>query len=531
MKRWVKVLITVIVILVIIIGGGLFYFVKKMSSFQVDLQYGGVKDTVKRSLDFTPFEEAINSLSEDKYNQLDEFLKEATIEEIQVKLKEKSFTCEELVTYYLTNIKKHDENKLNSVIELNPDALQIARDIDTNPNSHQGKLQGIPVLLKDNIGTGDKMHTTAGADVLKDNQSTDDAPVVKNLREEGAIILGKANLSEWAYYLSPGAPSGFTAVGGQTFNPYGKFDVGGSSSGSAVSVSANLATISVGTETCGSIISPSSQNSVVGMRPSLGFVDKNNIIPISSALDTAGPVSKNVKDSALLMDVLAKNNTEGHKFDNTKVNVIKKGDAEKLTIGVVNSSSFSKKDKEILEKIKKDLKTIGFNVKEIKLSKDYDKQIDISKILKESMEKDVNSYFINHSKNPELTLKRVTEINAENPDARIPFGQDYLTGSVENPEMTTTEFDNLVEQATSAARSVLDPQLKDCNAIVSLNNQTSLYYAVAGYPAVTVPAGYKSNEEPAGATFVGKAFSEEDLLSIAMTFENATKYRKSPILK
>ncbi|NNK81564.1 MAG: amidase, partial [Flavobacteriaceae bacterium] len=253
-----------------------------------------------------PFEEDLKSFSENEYNTLKPLIFEKDIPTIQSHILSGNLTYEALVKFYLYRIKKYDRANslsLNSIIALNSNIISEAKAKDTELKnkgvSHNFKysVYGIPILLKDNINSKE-IPTTAGAAALLNNL-TDDAFIVKRLKEEGALILGKANLSEWAYFFCGDCPSGYSAVGGQTFNPYGRkiFDTGGSSSGSAVAVAANFCTAAIGSETSGSILSPSSQNSSVGLKPTIGLVSRSGIVPISSTLDTAGPITKSVIDN------------------------------------------------------------------------------------------------------------------------------------------------------------------------------------------------------------------------------------------
>jgi amidase len=256
-----------------------------------------------------PFNEALGSITENRYGVLSTLILDKTIPELQQEIKQGDFTYEELVLFYLHRIKKLDRNNaksLNSVISINPNIIEEARsrDKDLQNGKEKHPAFGIPVLLKDNINTKD-MPTTAGAVALNENR-TEDAFIVERLKENGALILGKANLSEWAYFFCGDCPSGYSAVGGQTLNPYGRkiLDTGGSSSGSAVAVAANFAPAAIGSETSGSILSPSSQNSLVGLKPTIGVLSRGGIVPISSTLDTPGPITKSVIDNAIIFSAM-----------------------------------------------------------------------------------------------------------------------------------------------------------------------------------------------------------------------------------
>ena len=257
---------------------------------------------------WAPFNKDLKDFSEATYTALKPLILEQNIPTLQKHIAEGKLSYEKLVLFYLYRIRKFDrENKLslNSVISLNPNVVKEARQKDKQPKpSNEFSVFGMPILLKDNINAAG-MPTTAGAVALQKNMANN-AFIVKQLQNKGALILGKANLSEWAYFFCGDCPSGYSAMGGQTLNPYGRriFDTGGSSSGSGVAVAANFCVAAVGSETSGSILSPSSQNSVVGLKPTVGLLSRTGIIPISSTLDTAGPITKNVVDNAIMLDAL-----------------------------------------------------------------------------------------------------------------------------------------------------------------------------------------------------------------------------------
>jgi len=246
--------------------------------------------------------------SEAEYQTLMPLILEQDILTMQRHIKTGKLTYEKLTQWYLYRIVKYENDKdksLHSIIALNPNAVEEARQNDQNKSDHDHPLYGMPILLKDNINTAG-MKTTAGAHALIDNQ-TDDAFIVERIKAKGGIILGKANLSEWAYFFCGGCPVGYSAVGGQTLNPYGRkiFESGGSSAGSGTTMAANYAAAAVGTETSGSILSPSSQNSIVGLKPTIGLLSRSGIVPISSTLDTPGPMTRNVSDNAILLSAMA----------------------------------------------------------------------------------------------------------------------------------------------------------------------------------------------------------------------------------
>ena len=257
-----------------------------------------------------PFERDLSTFSSEKYDSLKPLVLEKNIPELQREISEGKLSYEELTLFYIYRIRKFESDNdlsLNAVIALNPDVVEEARKLDARnaPNVNENSVYGMPVLLKDNINTNN-IPTTAGSLALAENQPSENAFIVERLQKHKALILGKANLSEWAYYFCEGCPVGYSAVGGQTLNPYGRkeFETGGSSSGSGVAVAANYAVAAVGTETAGSILSPSSKNSVVGLKPTVGLLSRGGIVPISSTLDTPGPMTKSVVDNAILLNAM-----------------------------------------------------------------------------------------------------------------------------------------------------------------------------------------------------------------------------------
>ena len=260
-----------------------------------------------RNESFRPLYHEVAEMSETDYNQLKPLILEQDIPTIQRHIKDGKLTYEKLVRFFLYRIYRFEldsSTTLHTIIALNENVVEEARELDNLISEDRHPIFGMPILLKDNIGTAG-MNTTAGAIALKDNE-TEDAFIVKQLKKNKALILGKVNLSEWAYYMCNGCPLGYSAIGGQTLNPYGRgvFETGGSSAGSGTSVAANYAVAAVGTETSGSILSPSSLNSVVGLKPTIGLLSRSGIVPISSTLDTPGPMTKNVIDNAILLSAM-----------------------------------------------------------------------------------------------------------------------------------------------------------------------------------------------------------------------------------
>ncbi|MDU4859770.1 MAG: amidase family protein [Terrisporobacter othiniensis] len=510
------------------------YVMEKNIETQITYQYDDEKITkLKNEINMEPFRNELEKMDNAKFEKIEKLVANANIKDIQEMYDTKKLTCEELVTYYLKRIEKYDINKLNSIMELNPDAIKIAREKDSGDKT--GKLYGIPITLKGNIGTGDKMHTTAGAYALKDSILDKDSFVAQKLREEGAIILGKTNLSEWANYMSDNSSNGYSALGGQTHNAYGKYDVGGSSSGSASSVASGFSVASIGTETAGSMVYPSSQNSVVGIKPSIGVVSRDRIIPIVEAQDTAGIVARNVEDSALILESISgydKNDIEtkeGEKYKENYFKNIEENSINGVKVAVIKPSSPRKEENEILDRVTKELENMGAVVTKTAFSKEVT-DIDISKALEVGFKYDINKYLKIAKVQGINNLNDIVEFNKKDLDNRAPYGQELLEKSLED-KTTIEEYEKLINNNREKAGKEIDDVLKNADVIVSLSNQISQVYAPAGYPALTVPAGYKSTGEPIGVTFVGSKFQEGKLIKIANVYEDNTKHRKEPNLK
>jgi amidase len=476
-------------------------------------------------------------------------IEEATIAQIQAALKASQITSVQLVQMYLDRIEAFDKNgpKLNSVLTINPDALEIAAEMDkVRGQGKQGPLFGIPVLLKDNIETKDKMPTTAGAIALKDNFASEDSWVAKKLREAGAIILGKVNLSEWAYFMANGAPSGYSGLGGQVLHPYGPdtFEagsVGGSSSGSGVSIASNFAAVAIGTETSGSILSPSSANSIVGIKPTIGLISRTGIIPLAMSQDTAGPMARTVEDAAITLGVLTgvdpkdsiTATSEGKALtDYTKH--LKLDGLKGARIGIDYSYFYGEDEeiahlKQIIHEAIEEMKAAGATVEEVTIPK-HDLSADV---LFYEFKHNVNEYL---KKTPDTvkvkSLEDVIKFNEEDPDVRMKFGQSILIESQNKSE--SLENPNYQEQRANDIKFSrelgIDLVMREHNldALLFTNNFGAALPAKAGYPSITVPAGYTSSGIPVGVTFSALAYSEPRLIELAYSYEQHTKKRVAP---
>jgi len=484
---------------------------------------------------WAPFDANLAAFSDARYKELFPMIFDQNIPSLQKMIQNGQFSYEELVLFYLFRIEKYDRENdlsLNSVISLNPNILKEARQRDNALNSGGKKhpIFGIPVLLKDNIDTNN-MPTTAGSIALQNNQ-TDDAFIVEKLKENGALILGKANLSEWAYFFCEGCPSGYSAIGGQTLNPYGRkiLDTGGSSSGSAVAVAANFVTAAIGTETSGSILSPSSQNSTVGLKPTIGILSRGGIVPISSTLDTPGPITKTVIDNAILFSAMTgkdlKDPASAANNNNTKDFYSSLGDAslKGKRFGVIKKLM---KDPLYVAALK-DLKSAGaviieFEAEDIQLP-------NFTRLLNLDMKKDLSEYFKNYG--GDVGFKSVGDIvvyNNQDSISRAPYGQKLFYGILTD-SATDEEFMAIKDTLSKNGKQFFKVPMKehDLDGILSINNYHAGFAAVAKYPALTVPMGYAETNAPEGLTFIAKPNNEAELFAWAFAYEKATQKRKSP---
>ena len=481
---------------------------------------------------FKPFETDLEYFSEENYTALKPFILEQDIPTLQKNIKAGNISYEKLTLFYLYRIRKFESDStksLNSIISLNPNILKEARARDKNKKENtEYSIYGMPVLLKDNINTKD-VPTTAGAIALVENKNTADAFVVEKLRKKGALILGKVNLSEWAYFFCSGCPLGYSAVGGQTLNPYGRgvFETGGSSAGSGVAVAANFAVAAVGTETSGSITSPSSLNSVVGLKPTIGVFSRTGIVPISSTLDTPGPMTKNIIDNAIFMNAMRGFDQTDAASKELAVDYFKNGFKQKLKgrrLGVIKSLLTDSIYAATVGKLKRaGAELIEITPPEVALN-------GFLTLLNIDMKNDLPKYLAaDADKRIEVTsVKDIVAFNLKDSLLRAPYGQQLFEGIVEDTT-TLAALEIIKTNLTNSGRKYFQA-LKDddLEAILSINNYHSGFAAVANYPTLTVPMGYKNSGEPISLTFIGTPLSERKLLEIGYAFEQLTKVRKIP---
>lgn len=474
--------------------------------------------------------------SEEKYDALKPYILDQDIPTIQSHIAEGKINYEVLTKFYLYRIKTFDRENdlsLNSVISLNPKAIEeaIIKDREVANKKKKHAIYGMPVLLKDNINSAN-IPTTAGALALKKN-ITNDAFITERLKESGAIILGKANLSEWAYFFCGDCPSGYSAVGGQTLNPYGRriIDTGGSSSGSGVAVAANFCTAAVGSETAGSILSPASQNSVVGLKPTVGLLSRTGIVPISSTLDTPGPITKNVVDNAILLDAMKGFDKNDFKSDDPKKRGIIYN--EKLTGSNLKGKRFGIFDELMKDPLYVDavnvLKKQGAEI--IEISEEVVELPDFIRLLNLDMKVDLANYFETSANRnlPFKTIEDVMEFNSEHAEKAMPYGQKLFEG-VSKDSASKEEFEKIKNILKTNGIRFFDVPMTTHNldGILSVNNFHAAEAAVAEYPALTVPMGYNAEGVPRGLTFISKPWSEHSLLQWAINYEQASKMRVAP---
>ena len=475
----------------------------------------------------------ISTFSEDDYQRLKPLILEQNIPTIQSHIQSGSLSYETLTQWYLYRIVKYENDKdkmLNAIVAINPEAVNEARKRDKNKSNHDHAIYGIPILVKDNTNVKG-MPTTAGTHLLRNNTAAD-AFIITQIKDKGAIVLGKTNLSEWANFLFLTGPNGYSAVGGQTLNPYGRkiFDTGGSSSGSGAAVAANYAAAAVGTETSGSILSPSWQNSIIGLKPTTGLLSRTGIIPISSTLDTPGPMTKNVTDSGILLSAMSGEDINDPATKNNPKNIkylddLKSGTLQGLRFGAIKSFLGDSIYKQSINSI---IKLGGIVVEYDPEPMNFD---GFGTILSADMKVDLPNY-LNKYASTELTTRSIADIIAYNKNdsiLKIPYGQGRFEQMLAE---NTTEAELLQIKAKIKKEGVNffeKPMVKyQLDAILSINNNNAGHAAAANHPCLTIPMGYKITGEPWGLTFIARPYQEDTLLKMGFAFEKATKIRKLP---
>tara|TARA_R110000868_G_scaffold103455_1_gene284844 strand:+ start:1618 stop:3243 length:1626 start_codon:yes stop_codon:yes gene_type:complete len=490
-------------------------------------------------------------------------LDEETISSLSEKLSSGKFTSEQLVRMYLERIASIDKKgiTLNSVIEINPDAIAIAKELDDElkAGKSRGALHGIPILIKDNIDTGDKMQTTAGSLALVGNIASTDAFVIKKIREAGAVLIGKTNLSEWANFRSTSSCSGWSSKGGQTKNPYIlDHNPCGSSAGSGVAVASNLCVVAIGTETDGSVVCPASVSGIVGIKPTVGLISRTGIIPISSTQDTAGPMARTVTDAAILLGAMTgvdekdsvTNESNGKAYhDYTKF--LDKEALNGKRIGVERKPQGKNQFMHELQQQAIDLlKNKGATIIEIDYIDEIGKLGESEfEVMQFEFKTGLNNY-LSSSNAKVKSLKEVIDFNIANEDKAMPyFKQETLISSNEKGNLTDKKYIEALNKSHFGSKKIIDKviSINKLDAICGLTMgpacSIDMIYgdrwgdvflttpaAASGYPHITVPGGMVY-DLPVGLSFFGLPYSEPKLIGIGYAYEQASKNRTKPSFK
>jgi amidase len=490
------------------------------------------------------------------------WIEEMTIQQIQAGYAEKKFTVKEIVQTYIDRINAIDRNgpALNSIIIVNPDALAIAEELDRElrEGKPRGPMHGVPIILKDNIDTHDKMPNTAGATILRNSYPDKDSFIAMKLREAGAVIMGKANLSEWANFRADVSSSGWSGVGGQTKNPY-ILDRNpcGSSAGSGVAASANLCMLAIGTETNGSIVCPSNNNGIVGIKPTVGLLSRSGIIPISFTQDTPGPMARTVSDAAIALGAMTGIDSADTKTlasagnflsGNGYAQYLRADGAKGKRIGLLRKTmGFSDRVDTLVNETVRWLKANGAEVIDIEMPEESKYGNASFEVMLYEFKDGLHKYFA--SLGDDAPVKNMTELIEFNKKDSVElryFDQDLLEMANKKGDINSPEYKKALEKMHKAIReNGIDKVMKEnkLDAIMAPTGSpawktdlvlgdhfvggSSSPAAVAGYPAITVPMGFIENL-PTGITFFGKAWSEPVLIEIAYSYEQGTRHRKAP---
>jgi len=488
------------------------------------------------------------------------FLEEITISQLQQDYKQGKYTITDVVEEYLERIAAIDQNgpRLNSIIQVNPDAMEIAATLDKEmaAGNIRGPLHGIPVILKDNIDTHDKMPTTAGSLALQHSFPRKDSWLAKKLKKAGAIIVAKSNLSEWANFRADFSSSGWSGVGGQTKNPY-VLDRNpcGSSSGSGVAVSANLCALAFGTETNGSIVCPANNNGIVGLKPTVGLISRTGIIPISFTQDTPGPMGRTVEDVAICLGSLVGIDPEDSKtlgsegfYQSDYTRFLMQDGLKGKRIGLLKDvMGYHHKVDTLIHKSVAFLESQGAEVIEIEFPGDRSFGQASFQVMLYEFKDGLNKYFASLGNDAEVrNLSDLIAFNKSDSVELRHFDQRLIELAQEKGDLESAEYKKALTSMLEATREKGIDQLMNENKLDAIMAPTgspawktdlvngdnfmggsSSYAAISGYPNITVPMGF-IDELPVGVSFFGRAWSEPLLLEIAFGFEQGTKHRRAP---
>ncbi|MBS4013043.1 MAG: amidase [Bacteroidetes bacterium] len=514
----------------------------------ISLFFSGCKNTNQDSKE--------NNYNDFKYLEWD-------VSKIHAGYKNGDFTIVEVVSEFISRIECIDKNgpELNSVILVNPDALSIAAILDEEMTKGiiRGPLHGIPVVIKDNIDTKDNMPNTAGSLALATSFPLSDSFLVKKLREAGAVVIGKTNLSEWANFRGELSSSGWSALGGQTKNPYDlKRNPCGSSSGSGVAVSANLSVIAIGTETNGSIVCPSHANGIVGLKPTVGLVSRSGVIPISFSQDSPGPMARSVRDVAICLGALvgidsldSKTLESVGKYHNDYTQFLNENGLNGKRIGIFKTPiGINFKVDELFEEAVEFMKSKGAEIVELEyVTEPKTGQYSFEVMLYEYKD-GLNKYFQSLGPNaPIKTIDELIEFNRNNPKELAFFNQKYLEMAAEKGDLNSAEYKDALNKMIKGSRqNGIDKVMNEnkLDAIIaptgspawltdhangdSFQFGSSSPSAHSGYPIISLPMGFV-DELPVGISIFGRAWSEPILLEIAYSYEAGTNHRRVPQFK
>jgi len=488
--------------------------------------------TKDRNEIFKPFYDFLKSYDIVYHDSIKDLILNQDISSIQSHISKGRFNYEDLVKFYIYRIYKFEMDTdlyLNSIISLNSEIINEAKELDRK-NKPDNLLYGIPILVKDNINV-EGMVTSAGASVFIKNFIDNNARVIDNLKKNNVLILGKLNMSEWAYYFCRPCPVGYSSLGGQTLNPYGRkvFESGGSSSGSGVSIAANFAAASIGTETSGSILSPSSKNSLVGLKPTIGSVSRSGIVPISSFFDTSGPMTTNVYDNALLFNsMIGYDDKDKLSYSADKIDLEEMENFNPKNVVAGISSNYL--NDSLITIALNDLKIIGilntvYNPEEYSLPS-------FRSILTSDMKRDLPKYISKYA-NKDIQVLNVTDIiEFNNKDTLInaPYGQ-YLFNQIKKDKVSDYDLNQMKVNTKSLATNYLNKIMTnyDFDIFISVDNSMAGIAAAAHFPALTVPMGYRDDGQPSNITFITTSKNEQLLFNIAYRYEKQSKRRVAPI--
>lgn len=506
---------------------------------QLELQAKKVKTSCYKPLSQAVLSEG-RSLDLQTYLQIDQALEAWTVDEFKALYKDLQVTPYQVTQYLIKRIGIYNP-QYHAITQLSPLVFQEAKGLLYALETYKGDydalwedkpLWGIPLVVKDNIATGPDMANTAGAYALLHATTRRPSTVVRRLKDAGALVVGKANLSEWANFMTLDSSNGYSALGGQTINPHGSFDVGGSSSGSCVAVAAKLVPLALGTETAGSLVYPASQNRVVAIKPTVGAVSRDLVVPISDTQDTPGPIANTVRDAALLLQVLS-----GRCEGDIKTHQIPEDFARSLVMPEV-AMSMSKKiqriglisnpeivadyrdgDAQLMIQAVKDLQRLGYEVVPIEVSS-HALKIPMFEVMLYEFYRDVNRYLASPDVDTVLSLEDLVKYNEMDPGHRAHFGQTLLTQAIDHQKRPQAlSYEAALKRSVFSSSTAIYQALKSVDVLMTISNYATVLYAAAGYPAINVPMGQRLSGEPVGLTFFAGAFDEGQLIQIASHFE------------